>query len=324
MTGPMHSTMRGTLKRSLQRGITIIELMVAVTLGLLVVLFALTLLVSSNGAYVAQTEAASVDDAARFALAAIERAARQSAYIDWERADAAFGADPTAAPPVRGLDAASLTPAAYALNNPRPAAINGSDVLALRFSGAGEGDGDGSVTTCAGFAVGAGQEGWSIFYVGLSADGRPELRCKYRGANNWSADAVVGGVDSFQVLYGVDTDATPDGVPNRYLSATVINDMEGVLEAEGDSEAERQRDLQRKSWWKRVASIKVALVLHGARASGTPHGPSLLHAFGAAYSAVRGDTDIGTRLDRNAMDPELRRREHRVFSSTILLRNAQR
>jgi type IV pilus assembly protein PilW len=235
-----------------------------------------------------------------------------------------FGGDAAAPAPVRGLDAASLAPAAHALNNPRPAAINGSDVLALRFSGAGRGEGDGSVTTCAGFAVGAGQEGWSIFYVGLSAGGRPELRCKYRGANNWSADAVVGGVDSFQVLYGVDTDINPDGVANRYLSATVINDMDAVLQGEGESELERERDLLRKSWWKRVASIKVALVLHGAKPSGAPLGPAQFDAFGSAYGAAHGASDTGTRIERNTMDPELRKREHRVFSTTILLRNAAR
>lgn len=306
-----------------QGGATLVELMVASTLGLVVALLASVLLVSSNGAFVAQADAASVDDAARYALAAIERAARQTGYIDWELGDAA-SADPAAAPAVRGLDAASLAPAAHALNNPRPAAINGSDVLALRFSGAGQGEGDGSVSTCAGFSVGEGQDGWSIFYVGLSTEGRPELRCKYRGANNWSADAVIGGVDSFQVLYGIDTDASADGTANRYLSASAVNALDAGLVGQGATEAERARDLLRRSWWKRVASIKVSLVLHGSRAAGRPIGPSLLDAFGAAYSRARGDADLGTRLDRTTMEGELSKREHRVFSTTILLRNAGR
>ncbi|SHH11441.1 PilW family protein [Massilia sp. CF038] len=303
-----------------QRGITIIETMIALALGMLVVLGAATLLLSSHAAYTAQTQAANVDDAARFALAAIERAARQAAWVDWDRADAASDLD-AAEPPVHGLDAASLAPAAHALNDPRPAAINGSDILALRFSGAGPGEGDGSITTCAGFSVGAGQQGWSIFYVGLSAGGRPELRCKYRGANNWSADAIIGGVDSFQVLYGVDTDAVADGVANSFLSATAVNEMDAAIAGEGESDAVRERDRLRKSWWRRVASLKVSLILHAEGAIDHTQGPRLLHAFGNWYSQVRADADTGTRLDRNAMDPALRQRAHRVFAATILLRN---
>jgi type IV pilus assembly protein PilW len=300
-----------------QRGLTLAELMIALALGLLVVLAATSLLMASQRAWVAQERAAAVDDAARFALAAIERAARQSAWVDWDRAE--VGADTE--PAVRGLDAATLSPAAHALNDPRPAAVNGSDVLALRFSGAGEGEGDGSVTTCAGYAVGAGQEGWSIFYVGLSGDGRPELRCKYRGANNWSADAVISGVDSFQVLYGVDTDPVADGVANSFLSASAVNEMDAALVGTGATDEARERDRLRKSWWRRVTSIKVALILHADGAGGDAGGPRMLHAFGVAYSQARGDADAGTRLDRNAMDPALRDRVHRVFSSTILLRN---
>jgi len=305
------------MNRVRQRGVTLAELMIALALGLLVVLTATALLMTAQRTWVAQERAAAVDDAARFALAAIERAARQSAWVDWDSTDAPADAEPA----VRGLDAATLSPGAHALNDPRPAAINGSDVLALRFSGAGEGEGDGSVTTCAGYAVGAGQQGWSIFYVGLSGDGRPELRCKYRGANNWSADAVISGVDSFQVLYGVDTDAVADGVPNSYLSASAMNEMDAALVGRGASDEARDRDRLRKSWWKRVASIKVALILHADGGDGGADGPPVLHAFGAAYSQARGDADVGTRLDRNAMDLGLRDRVHRVFSSTIVLRN---
>ncbi|UUZ55348.1 prepilin-type N-terminal cleavage/methylation domain-containing protein [Massilia sp. H-1] len=92
-----------------QRGLTLVELMVAAALGLLVVLIAISMLLSSNRAWLAQVQAASVDDAARFALASIERAARQGAYVEWERGDAASDPDPGAPPAVRGLDAASLS-----------------------------------------------------------------------------------------------------------------------------------------------------------------------------------------------------------------------
>ncbi len=307
-----------------QRGLTVIELLVAVCIGAIVMTLAVSLMLSSNAAFVAQAEAASVDDAGRYALAAIERAARQSAFVDWEREDASGAADPAGVPPIRGLDAASLSGASAGLDNPRAAAVNGSDILALRFAGSGEGEGDGSATTCAGFSVGAGQEGWSIFYVALSAAGDPELRCKYRGANNWTADAVIGGVDSFQVLYGVDTDTVADGVANRYIKASDINAMDAALGLDGATVAERQRDQLRKSWWKRVASLKVALVLHGARRSRNDAAQSVYELFGAAYSSSAGGADEGTRVVRSDMDKDLQDRERREFSTTILLRNPLR
>ena len=304
-----------------QRGLSIAELMLSVALGMLVVLGAVSMLVASSAGFVAQAEAAGVDDAGRFALAVIEHAARQTSFVDWEHEEAATGLDPAAPPAVRGLDAASLSSNGAAIDDPRPAAVNGSDVLALRFSGSGPGSGDGSATTCAGFSVGSGQDGWSIFYVGLGPGGEAELRCKFRGANNWSAEAVVVGVDSFQVLYGLDTDTAPDGTANRYLSATEINALDEALAVEGASAHERQRERQRKSWWKRVASIKVALLVHGARQARQVGGPTLYRLFGAAYG---GGSDLGTQVSRTAMKPSLKQRERRLFSTTILLRNPVR
>ncbi|UUZ51623.1 hypothetical protein LP420_06650 [Massilia sp. B-10] len=133
--------------------------MVAAALGLLVVLIAISMLLSSNRAWLAQVQAASVDDAARFALASIERAARQGAYVEWERGDAASR---PRSPARRQRCAGSMPPrcrsTAHALTDPRPASVNGSDVLALRFSGAGEGGGDGSVATCAASPWGPGRK----------------------------------------------------------------------------------------------------------------------------------------------------------------------
>lgn len=306
-----------------QRGFTVAELLIAVVIGVLVTLLAVTLLLTSNAGFVAQAQAASVDEAGRFALASIERAAHQAAFVDWEREDMAAGEDPAAPARIRGLDAASLPPSSAALADARLDAVNGSDILALRFAGAGPDEGDGSMTTCAGFSVGAGQDGWSIFYVGRSAAGDVELRCKYKGTNKWSAEAVIAGVDSFQVLYGVDTDTVADGTANRYLSASEINALDTALALDGATDAERARDQMRKTWWKRVASIKVALVLHGARPSRDASGAAVIDLFGVAYSKAAGAVDRGTRLTKAGLAPELRERERRTFSATILLRNPQ-
>lgn len=304
---------------------TIVELMIALTVGLLVLLLAAGLLVSANHGYAAQTESARLDDSGRYALETIGRAVRQTAFVNWDRAEVGIGIDPGAPARVAGLDNHSLVKTADAISNPRPDVANGSDVLALRFAGAGPApDGDGSVISCAGFGVAEPEDGWSIFYVGRSAAGDAELRCKYRGPSSWGADAIVGGVDSFQVLYGLDTDLPPDGLANLYVNASVVGALDDALALEGADEAARQLDLRRKTHWKRVAGIKVALVLHGQTRTRHNAEPALFDLFGRAYADALGGIDRGTRLSERQLPKDLQGRERRLFSSTILLRNPAR
>ncbi len=302
-----------------QSGLGLVELLVALVLGLLVSLAAATLLLSAQSGYAAQDQLAQTDDAGRFALEAIERAVRQSAWVDLEREDAPPAPAATAAR-IGGLDDHVLAGGGPGIDNARQGGVNGSDVLALRFDGAGAGaDGDGSVLSCAGFAVGAGNEGWSIFYVAADAAGVAELRCKYRGQKSWRSDALVGGVDTFQVLYGLDTDQPGDGLPNQYLAAGAINALDAALVLDGATPGERERELRRKTHWKRVASVRVALLLHRASGGAGGREPIVYELFGPGYN---GAADPGTRIDEARMPPAQRWRERRSFATTIVLRNA--
>lgn len=306
-----------------QRGASLAELTVATAVGMLVTLMAAGLLMSANAAYLAQIEAAEVDDGGRYALEVITRALRQAAFVNWERDEA--GLDPAAAPArVGGLDARTLSRARDGIAGASPDAVNGSDVLAVRFSGAGAAPGgDGSMTSCAGFGVGVPDDGWSIFYVGRNAAGEGELRCKYRGKSSWGADAVIGGVDAFQVLYGLDTDMPPDGVANQYVSATVLDELDAALVLAAASPEARERERLRRTHWKRIASIRVGLVVHGARPARTGEEPMVFDLFGPAYSDSFGAADRGVRLDEAPMPEHLRRRERKVFASSVVLRNSQ-
>lgn len=302
-----------------QHGLTMAELLVAMTLGLFVLLAGARLLAMANGAYAAQMGLAEVDDGGRYALASIGRALRQAAFVDWEQAGAA-GLDPARRAALAGLDARAVSTSSDGIDDPLPGSVNGSDVLAVRFGGAGAApDGDGSVVSCAGAPVHQAEDGWSIFYVANNAQGQAELRCKYRGPASWGADAVIGGVDSFQVLYGLDTDAPPDGVPNRYLNASAVNGLDAALVLTGASAAEREQDRRRRTHWKRIVSVRIALLLHSA----TPRHearPSLAwHLFGAPYTEAAGATDPGTTFDEAALGTALRKRERRLFESTIVL-----
>jgi type IV pilus assembly protein PilW len=275
-------------------GLTLVELMVALAIGLGVALMAAQTLLAAQVAYGTLAEQAALDDGGRFALELVGRAVRQAAPFD-PRADAAAAA-------LSGLDARSLSHSAAALAG-QTGAVNGSDVLAVRFAGSA----DGSALGCAGFAVAAGDQGWSIFYVAKSSQGDAELRCKYRApSGNWSSDALVGGVDGFQVLYGLDTDTPADGTPNRYLNADAIARLDAAPPPEGGS------------WWRRVVSVRVGLLLHGARPVARG-GAQRYHLLGPAYAALAGDADPGSSLDEAALPADLRRRERRLFATTVAL-----
>jgi type IV pilus assembly protein PilW len=270
-----------------EAGMTLAELLVALGLGLGVLLAGGVLMIGANRSYVAHEDAAGIDDGGRYALALIGRAVRQGAYVDWEHhGPAGPGKDVPA--PLAGLDSRSLVKTSVGIDDAVLTAVNGSDVLAVRYAGAGAAPGgDGSVIDCAGFAVHEAKEGWSIFYVARNSDGVAELRCKYRGAANWSADAVVSGVDGFQVLYGLDSDTPPDGIPNRYVNASALAALDaGLLPAE----------INEKTAWKRVASVKVALLLHGERPSAAVQQPDRYALFGPAYSLAQAESDAGVQL----------------------------
>jgi type IV pilus assembly protein PilW len=285
-------------------GMTLAELMVALTIGLGIVLAAGRLLVLANGAYAAQVESAAVEDGGRFAIDLIGRAVRQAGAFD---VDTLARPDADTAPArLAGLDARTLSRTTPDIADPLMGAINGSDVLAVRFPGAG----DGSAVDCAGFPAAAGGEGWSIFYVARNSEGEAELRCKYHGAANWSADALVAGVDGFQVLYGVDTDDPPDGVANRYLNAAAVDALDAGLGA---------AEFNRRTHWKRIVGVRIGLLLHGSRSTRTEPGSTRYDLLGAGYAEAAGADDPGSSLDEAGMTPALRRRERRLFTFTVAL-----
>jgi type IV pilus assembly protein PilW len=306
--------------RGHERGVTLAELLVAMTIGLFVLLAGASLFASANGAYVAQAESAAADEGGHFALELIARAVRQAAWTDWEKLDVSVGVDPAAPARLAGLDARSLSKTSAGITDPLPASVNGSDVLAIRFAGAGAApSGDGSVLSCAGFAVNELAEGWSIFYVARSAEGEPELRCKYRGSGAWTADAVVAGVDSFQVLYGIDTDQPPDGVANRYVNASAVDALDGALVLAGATAAQREQDLRRRTFWKRVTSVQYALLLRGAKAAAASNKARVYDLFGPDYGAAYGASDPGTRLREEVLAGRSGPSERRLFTATVAL-----
>ncbi|WP_229440527.1 PilW family protein [Massilia sp. BSC265] len=294
---------------------TMPELLIAMSVGLGVLLAAASLFIWANRAFAAQAETAAMDDAGRYALEAIARAVRQSAAADWEGSG---GPDPDAPARLSGFDAGRVGQAGSGIDNALPDAVNGSDVLAVRFPGTGAPpNGDGTSLDCAGFSVHRNEEGWSIFYVARNGQGHAELRCKYRGHSNWSADAVVGVVDSFQVLYGLDSDA--DGTPERYLNASALAGLDAGLVLAGSTAAERDADLRRRTHWKKIASVRVALLMRGPVSRLASARNAVHELFGRDYGTLAGAVDAGTRLQEAELAGPEAPRYRKVFGTTIAL-----
>lgn len=306
-------------------GWSIVEFMIAVALGLLVTLLATGLFLASGSNYRNHSETMWLNDGGRYALQIMAQSIRQSAFINWDGDAAPFELSAETSAAIDGRDAASIGRASDGISVPLAAVANGSDVLALRFSGSGGGaNGDGSSLNCAGFGVpaplDANARGWSIFYVAADAGGEAELRCKYRGAAGWGADAIVRGVDSFQVLYGLDTDTPVDGLPNTYLNATAVRGLDDALVLVGATPDELARDFNRKTHWKRVRSVKLALLLHGDSNSRADTVQTRFDLFGAAYSDTHGE-DMGALVVEGSFPPSQRYRARKVFNMTVALRN---
>jgi len=285
--------------RAQQRGLALAEVLIAMALSLLVALAAASLLHASNGDFMHNGANSRIDDNGRFALAIIGQSLRQAGYPGEPGAGAPAAAVPLLA--VEGRDAASVATAADGLGAALPS-VNGSDALAIRYAPAAiaGAEGGGAMLNCAGFPADPGEWAWSIFYVARASDGIAELRCKYKGENGWGSDAIVRGVDAFHVLYGIDTDSPRDNIPNLYLAASGIDALDAALPA-----SERAM----RPYWRRVASVRFALLLHGERGSRT--GDAL-----GGYELLPG-----VRIDEASLPEPMQRRARRLFTATVALRN---
>ncbi len=330
----MHHARVGNARRrwdpardAFQCGLALIELLVACAIGLFLSGAVCALFVTCRNAYAVVEDSARIDDNGRYAIEVIGRAVRQAGFVD--AAENVQSIDSRVAA-IHGIDDHWLKSTTAALDQPVQASIHHSDVLGLRFGGAGSGDsGDGTILNCAGFGVGLPAtgdgatvlNGWSIFYVATDRAGEPELYCKYRGKTAWASAAIARGVESFQVLYGIGDSS--EEFPSRFLTASQIDGLDDQLTLSGATPALRTRDKGRRSHWQNISEIRIALLLRGSQPLRAGALVLTHDLFGADYGARFGATDAGSRVSEAAIPASHRNRLRRVFSTTIRLRNPQ-
>jgi type IV pilus assembly protein PilW len=290
---------RQLTKPARQCGLTLIELMIAVTLGMGVILMASTLLLAVKNSYLGIHDSALMEDTGRHALEVIAQALRQANFVPHDDPDFVDINLSGIAAGVSGLDNSQLTSNGADIQNAnRNSKHHRSDVLAVQFFGAA----DSSQLNCAGFVASKGstrklardlgrQRSWSIFFIGADANGIPELRCKYSThADGWNVTAVARGIDALHVLYGIGDAGS--GTVTGYLPAAKMNAAQ----------------------WSQVIMVRVALLVRGEHATGEAAG-NTYHLFGKAYQ--NGD-DATITIGAHDHPRKLRK----VFNMTVRLRNA--
>lgn len=304
-----------------ERGFTLVELLVALTLGILIAGAAVAALLAARSGFTSVDSSSQLRENARFASRLMERIVNESGFINLSYFDYPTSTQP---PPLRGFDSASVTitggvPVIGAVGT----GVNNGDVLVVSFSGASNSTGaaDGSMINCAGNAVPQTTAGssTSMFHLVTSASGEPTLACTSQNPATgvWVTAPLVGGVESMQILYGTDgvvPGAVPpslvdpltsgaDSVPERYMRAAQL-DVAGNLPATLDN-------------WRRVQSIRVGMVIRGPLNS-APDRTLTAQIFNVLGAGLSASVDAGS---ISTVPADGRLRQQVIF--TIHLRNTQ-
>ena len=314
-------------------GLTLVELLVAMTLGLLITLAAVAALLVGQQGFRSIDAASQVRDNTRFASDIMRRVILQAGYlspqfaIDRGHGFALNNATPSE-PSIKGFNNASYSQSlVIGTTNTVPSSargVNNSDMLVVRYQvgrAITDGVSDRSMINCLGNTETTTPDTpderlFSVFHVSNTLRGEPALMCTWRNETNgtWQTQPLIEGVERLQILYGTqnviantapaslsDTAATPP--PDRYLRAD-------QLVVAGD-------DVATNANWERVRAIRIGLVVRGASGSAptTANAPAI-HPFGSASLGSANDpgTQPGTPNDN---------RLRQIASFTVHLRNAQ-
>lgn len=213
--------------RGQSSGFSLIELLIAMAIGIIVLVVISDSYVSGMFVHNRQSEELRVHESARFASELLARSIRRSGYRNtWEGKPSNSGKPqefcatlPTGSQMAGRTAPATIDPAAANMAGTAVAVANASDVIRVRGYGEDNAAGtaaDGSVLDCLGNAIRRGQLVEETLYVANdnTNNGEPALYCR-TSFGGGSAAPLIPGVERLKILYGEDTD--DDGTINRYV-----------------------------------------------------------------------------------------------------------
>lgn len=286
------------MRRSIQKGMTLPELMISITIGLFLTGGMIQVFLSTKGSYSLQERLGDLQENGRYAQYFLQRSIRMAGY---PKSAGAFairydGANPT-----------------------QDGGANADDRITIEFEAPLNGWVD-----CVGQTVAAGATITESFYIerepnaALSAENQQNrLMCAVTSTTNPAVQAqpLLEGIENMQILYGVD-DTTADGVPaaqgntvnnsgwgyaNQYLRADQVAALGGTLNIN----------------WGRVVSVRIALLVSAMEpvyggdddANALTRTFTLLDAAGIAGPSVTSLTGVPRPI------------RAQVFTTTIEIRN---
>ncbi|WP_300473370.1 PilW family protein [Acidovorax sp.] len=333
MTGRMHMPIY-------QQGFTLVELLVAMTLGLLITLAASTALYVSRQGFFSVDAASQLRDNARYAQDIIQRLGVQAGFKNVfymkGAGGAASGLDPNPPPHVFGINNQKRTSTSAwdaGTNWGSTDLGKNSDILVLRAQVSTDRDPqidptvlpDGTMIDCLGvppdtIPTSRDDRFISILHVQASSDGEPALMCSRGTAAPFDVQPLVQGVETFQVLYGVDNvvpgtapSGTTDSIPERYLRAD-------QLTVSGN-------DVATYANWRRVRSIRIGMVLRSKPGSAVDPQTQVFYPLGTSKNSATGV--IGSAFANATNDPGTEftapadGRVRQTLTFTVHLRNFQ-
>ena len=340
----MSQLRRNSLLRR-QSGLTLVELLVALGLGLFVVVIGATALMIGQQGYRAVDATAELRDRERFATDLLSRVIIQAGYQDFGsdivtlRSGASLSSTTDPEPDIYGWNNAvyqspndlALSASTKIVSENRPASCtvndtsckNGSDVLAVRYQGVSSptnaNNADNTMINCAG----QGERGLttndlndraaSMFYVTRGTNGEPALSCAYynffSSTPGWLSAPIIEGVESLQILYGTDGVAA-GAVPS---AATTAQDSIADRWLRADQLTVAGNPVATRENWRRVRAVRVGLVLRGATGSAQQAITATFAPLGPLYTSAN---DTGSSLSV-AADSRLRLQS----TFTVHLRN---
>ncbi|MBK8896044.1 MAG: PilW family protein [Candidatus Competibacteraceae bacterium] len=199
---------------AIQSGYTLVEIMVALTLGLVVMLGVIQVFISTQQSARIQQAASRMQEDGRMAMALLSRYFRMGGYITypWDKGGTVWSTAINARgfPRVTGIFAAGQVVAG--------GTINGSDAIRLRYQGAD----DGSVTTCLGRIIPANQ--MADITLSLSPANPPQGRALLCTDNNNPGGAIaqplVAGLQGMTIQYGLSQGVNGVDANGRLRGAT--------------------------------------------------------------------------------------------------------
>ncbi len=345
---------------SRQRGLTMVELLVALVISLFIALAAIAALTVARQGLTTVDAASQLRDNGRFTADILQRLGVQSGFKDiWYASRPATESESASDIPssIMGFNnslVSASSPLTVATARMTGVVGYGSDVLIMRSqlvqlnseSNAADGsmiDCNGNSLTTSGSASSArGERMASILSVAVS-NGEPSLMCTTVNSAGTiaSAQPIVEGVENFQVLYGTEgvtagtappaTYGITAGAPAPASSAAWATWAGSINQApdkylRADQMTVTGNTVATNANWRRVRSLRIGMILRGPPNSAQSIVTQTLYPFGVAKSADTGTAGsaLSSTNDANTIFvAPADGRLRQVVTFTVHLRNSQ-